>query len=261
MRLKDFEAQLTPVVFDPSVLDHNAKKAASQVSWKDTKLSYTEAGRYGLQHCYLADAIAARGHNLNTPPEESDPNYALHEPAAVENDEAEVNEKPGPKVGVKYKGSESEEPEELDPDGEEEAEDTDEESAMDSVKEFIRVLVASDANLADDIHGLLASVMRDKNRQRVDGRIVSGHKNKVSHSSGYITDAAMVEKYLPANELCVAAENRLRDRVVQEQADNANRSYWSGLFYLLRSQPEGSRIRDIKNKVCLSTLISKTLAA
>jgi hypothetical protein len=227
MKLSDFTAQLEPIVFDPSVMDNNAKRAATQVDWKNTPLTHTEGGRGGLARCFLKDAAA------------------------------EVNEDPNVKVKVKYKGSESAEPEELEPDDEEEEEEG-EDAAFDSMAHFLRLFL-KDASLDADIHNMAASLMRERARQRMDGQIISGRK--VTHNSGYITDAALIEEYLPANELCVAAGNRLRDRVVREQADNANRSYWSGLFYLLRSQPEGSRIGDIKNKVCLSTLIQKTLAA
>jgi hypothetical protein len=84
---------------------------------------------------------------------------------------------------------------------------------------------------------------------------------RVAHDSGYICDSDFIAKYIHPDKFCVQVENELRPQVVAAQADNAMRGYWAGLFEFLRSQPEGFRIRDISNKACLSTLISKTLAA
>jgi len=94
----------------------------------------------------------------------------------------------------------------------------------------------------------------DSGRRRFSG------DSRSASSTSYVCDSDFISKFLPPNMLCVEAEHALQDRVFAEQADNAMRGYWSGLFYFLRSQPEGSRIRDCK-QVTLSTLVSKTLAA
>lgn len=215
MKLSDFQAQLTPIVFDPSIMERNATRAATQIDWKDTKIARTKGGSLG---CFLKDA------------------------------EGET------KVKVRYKGSESDEPEE-ETDSDEEP---DEEAAMDALEQFVRTLIASDSSLKSEV---LAVLKRDRARQPGDSRIVTSDKSKLAHSSGFICDQEMIASHLNPNELCVAAENRLRQKAFDAQANNPNRSYWSGLFEFLRNQPEGSRIKDIKNKVCLSTLIAKTLAA
>jgi hypothetical protein len=86
-------------------------------------------------------------------------------------------------------------------------------------------------------------------------------RREVTHNSGYLTDAQFISQHLDPNQLCVEAENVLRDISFKRQVDDCKRSYWSGLFYFLRSQPKGSRIRDIENQVCLSTLLMHTLGA
>ena len=78
--------------------------------------------------------------------------------------------------------------------------------------------------------------------------------------AGYITDSDYISKFLDPNELCVTAENRLHNLTYEAQVNNANRGYFSGLFYFLKSQPAGTRVRDVQNKACLSTC-SPTLSA
>jgi hypothetical protein len=84
-------------------------------------------------------------------------------------------------------------------------------------------------------------------------------QRKVSHSTGYVTDAAFIAQHLDPSMLCVEAENELHDISLRRQADDANRGYWSGLFYFLKSQPKGFRIRDIENQRCLSSLLMHTV--
>jgi hypothetical protein len=100
----------------------------------------------------------------------------------------------------------------------------------------------------------------EEERHHDSGRRRASSDSRSRTSTSYVCDSDFVSRYLPPNLLCVEAENALRDRVVTEQEDNAMRGYWSGLFYFLRSQPEGSRIKDCR-QVTLSTLVSKTLAA
>lgn len=110
------------------------------------------------------------------------------------------------------------------------------------------------AALQQAVDALLKSVARPKKKVAATAKVVA-------HDSGYITDSEFISKYLHPNKLCIEVENELRPRVMDAQADNAMRGYWAGLFDFLRNQPEGSRIKDIQNKACLSTLVSKTLAA
>jgi hypothetical protein len=86
-------------------------------------------------------------------------------------------------------------------------------------------------------------------------------RSRTARSSSYATDAEFISKHLDRNMLCSEAERKLYDRAYEEQVKNPNRSYWCGLLHFLSNQPKGSRIRDIKNKVGLSALINKTLAA
>jgi hypothetical protein len=76
----------------------------------------------------------------------------------------------------------------------------------------------------------------------------------------YVTDADMISQHLHPNQLCSEAAAAVYDRAHSAQADNSQRSFWTGLVYLLASQPEGARIKDVR-QVTLSTLIAKTLAA
>jgi hypothetical protein len=109
---------------------------------------------------------------------------------------------------------------------------------------------------ARDMHAALDKIL-DFTERREQKKIRHSSRD---HSTGYITDSDFISKYLPPDKLCVEAENELRPRVMEAQEDNSARGYWAGLFYFLRSQPEGSRIRDCR-RATLSTLISKTLAA
>jgi hypothetical protein len=86
-------------------------------------------------------------------------------------------------------------------------------------------------------------------------------KSRTARRSSRGSDAAFIAEHLNPNELCVDAAHELRDRVYKEQAANPRREFWSGLFYFLNNQKQGVRIRDVENKVCLSMLVSKTLAA
>lgn len=86
-------------------------------------------------------------------------------------------------------------------------------------------------------------------------------QSRTARRASYATDAAFIAEHLDPNTLCKDAKDNLHDRAYEEQVKNPNRSYWAGLVHFLATQPKGSRIRDIENKVCLSALINKTLAA
>src|ERR1700733_4762394 len=134
MRLTDFQ-KLEPIIFNTNIMDNNAKRAASQVNWKDSPISATQGAL------------------------ESDPFR-------------------------RYQRDEDEEPGESS--SRDEPAESAEEAAMDAVRHLLAVLKDSDiSKMAND-------VLRDHARQRSDGRIVSGHRPKVGHGAGYITDSAMV---------------------------------------------------------------------
>jgi hypothetical protein len=107
---------------------------------------------------------------------------------------------------------------------------------------------------ARDMHAALDAILDLVERRKT--RRVASH----DHSSGYICDSDYVARYLNPNQLCSEAANQLRPKCLEMQVDNAYRSYWCGLFDFLRSQPEGSHIRDCR-KATLSMLVGKTLAA
>jgi hypothetical protein len=132
--------------------------------------------------------------------------------------------------------------------------DSDEEpdEAADAFKSFVR-LFRNDAAFK-----AIATRQRPAAVDRGAATVISARK-EVTHSSGYLTDAAFIAKHLDPNMLCVEAENALHDISYKRQADDAARGYWSGLFFFLKSQPKGSRICDIENQVCLSTLLQRTV--
>lgn len=132
--------------------------------------------------------------------------------------------------------------------------DSDEEpdEAADAFKSFVR-LFRNDAAFK-----AIATRQRPAAVDRGAARVISSRR-EISHNTGYITDAAFISQHLDPNQLCVEAENKLRDISLKRQVDDCKRSYWSGLFYFLRSQPKGSRVKDIQNRVCLSTLLMHTV--
>ena len=150
------------------------------------------------------------------------------------------------------------EPEGLGQDDEPEEEDDDDESpesldsAMDALHRRLRaILHASDSDTRP-----VRRVTVDRGAARV---ITSPHKVKINHNAGFICDADYIFKFLHPDMLCIEAENQLHDVSLEMQKNNANRGFWNGLYFFLREQPEGTRIRDVKNQACLSTLIAHTL--
>jgi hypothetical protein len=93
----------------------------------------------------------------------------------------------------------------------------------------------------------------------LDDASVISPRREIKHNTAYITDSQFIAQHLDPNLSCVEAANKLSDISYKRQANDANRGYWSGLFYFLRSQPKGSRIRDIENRACLSTLLAHTV--
>ena len=162
--------------------------------------------------------------------QDPDPNYPLHDP------NAELD-------------ADDEEPEETDSD-EEPEEETD--SAMDAFHSFVRMF------MKDAAFKTLATRKRPAVVDRDAATVVSSRR-EVTHNTGYLTDAAFIAQHLNPNMSCLEAAKKLSETSYKRQADDANRGYWSGLFFFLKSQPEGARIKDIENQACLSSLLMRTV--
>jgi len=114
----------------------------------------------------------------------------------------------------------------------------------------------SDAEEAlDGLHAELRRVFRTAPKKSV-----ARAKRTVRRSSSYVCDADYIARYINPSLSCIEAENWLSDCVYQKQKDDANRGFWAGLLFFLRSQPDGSKIKDCRPQT-LSMLVSKTLAA
>ena len=147
--------------------------------------------------------------------------------------------------------SDSDEEPEASDSNEEPAEEMDAKAAFDSFCQ----LLSNDAALKALVTSKRPAVV-DREAATV---IASPHKVKINHSAGYITDAQYISKFLHPEMLCCDAEKQLHDISFERQKNDANRSYWSGLYFYLRDQPLGSKIKDIPNQVCLSNLLAHTL--
>src|ERR1700691_2763377 len=293
-KLSDFQKPATPVAFvvDVNVMDRNAKAAASRVNWRKTRI--TETGGAVESDPFRAFGQRARMHDaldrvMDGAAEETEANEPVGEALGAAENMAEVMSQP---VRVAAQGvgaalmesadakgkdrrarmhaaldklldsmsrtpSQNEilaEPEGLGQDDEpEEADDDDEspeslDSAMDALHRRLRaILHASDSDTRP-----VRRVTVDRGAARV---ITSPHKVKINHNAGFICDADYIFKFLHPDMLCIEAENQLHDVSLEMQKNNANRGFWNGLYFFLREQPEGTRIRDVKNQACLSTLI------
>lgn len=297
-KLSDFQKPATPVAFvvDVNVMDRNAKAAASRVNWRKTRI--TETGGAVESDPFRAFDKRARMHDaldrvMDGAAEETEANEPVGEALGAAENMAEVMSQP---VRVAAQGvgaalmesadakgkdrrarmhaaldklldsmsrtpSQNEilaEPEGLGQDDEPEEEDDDDESpesldsAMDALHRRLRaILHASDSDTRP-----VRRVTVDRGAARV---ITSPHKVKINHNAGFICDADYIFKFLHPDMLCIEAENQLHDVSLEMQKNNANRGFWNGLYFFLREQPEGTRIRDVKNQACLSTLIAHTL--
>jgi len=101
----------------------------------------------------------------------------------------------------------------------------------------------------------------DEEPEEVEEEVKPRPKSRTTSRRSYGADAAFISQHLDPDKLCVVAAYEMRDRVFREQAANPNRTFWSGLYYFLRTQPDGTRVKDVENQACLSTLVTKTLAA
>jgi hypothetical protein len=234
-KLSDFQKPAIPVsiAVDANVMDRNAKASASRVNWRNTKI--TEQGGAIESDPFRNIPLFASLHDRRTRA-----HHALDEVIDI------VESNP------------SDEPEE--------DEDAEPEEASDGqwLQSLQRQLdeIARDS---DDALDVAADVRRDRERQRFvtadthTARVISPRKTKAGHTSGYVNDSQFIAEHLDPSMLCSDAEAQLHDISFERQADDANRGYWSGLFYFLKSQPQGSRIRDIENKACLSSLLMRTV--
>jgi len=236
-RLSDFQVQQpTRNFLAEELVARNAAKIHPQFHWSDTRITETQGSAESRP--YARDA-AVKGVSRRK---------RLH--AVMDRCFADVNIEEGEQTKkchavldrlldeeARGPASESEEPEEDD-----EEEETDEE--LPNVEEAL-----------DSLKSELNRVLRTR-----ASKSPAKPKRTVRRSNSYVCDADYIAKFINPNISCVEAENWLSDRVYQKQKDDANRSYWCGLFYLLRSQPIGSKVKDCRPQT-LSMLISKTLAA
>jgi len=296
-KLSDFQKPATPVAFvvDANVMDRNAKAAASRVNWRKTRI--TETGGAVESDPFRSFDKRARMHDaldraLDGAAEETEANEPVGEALGAAENMAEVMSQP---VRVAAQGvgaalmesadakgtdrrarmhaaldklldsmsrtpSQNEilaEPEALGQDDEPEEEDDDDESpesldsAMDALHRRLRaILHASDSDT------------RPVRRVTVDrgaAAVISPHKIKLGHAAGYVTDSEFISRHLHPEMLCCDAERQFHAISLKRQADDPNRGYWSGLYYFLQSQPLGSKIKDIENKACLSSLLMRTV--
>jgi hypothetical protein len=232
-KLSDFQKPATPVAFvvDPDRMKRNAKASASSVNWRNTRI--TEQGGAIESDPFRNIPLFASLHDRRTRA-----HHALDEVIDSVEDEAE--------------SSSNEEPEEP-------SESFDAEMA--SMHRRLRALLHD----SDDALNVAADVRRDRERQRFvtadagAAHVIAPRKTKAGHTSGYVNDSQFIAEHLDPSMLCSDAEAQLHDISFERQADDANRGYWSGLFYFLKSQPAGSRIKDIQNKACLSSLLMRTV--
>ena len=150
--------------------------------------------------------------------------------------------------------SDSDEEPEASDSGEEPESDSDEEptgaQARDALQNFLSVLKDSGVTIKTSAKKVAVD--------RGAATVISSRKD-VTHNSGYLTDSQFIAQHLDPNLTCLEAAKKLSGVSYQRQADDANRGYWSGLFFFLKSQPEGARIRDIENQACLSSLLMRTV--
>jgi hypothetical protein len=139
---------------------------------------------------------------------------------------------------------------------EEESEDDESPESLDSAMDALHKRLRALLHGAD---GHDARRQRYATRDSGAAKVISPRKARAGHTSGYVNDAAFIAEHLDPSMLCSDAEAQLHDISYERQADDANRGYWSGLFYFLKSQPAGSRIRDVENKACLSSLLMRTV--
>ena len=221
-----------------SLCDRNASHVHSFPHWRETVISATRGGIESSTRGFARDAAIAgfdRRKRLHTMLDAALSEVGYEEGPETQQMHAALDRR----LDAEEEPSESEEPEEeLDeedpdwPDNEEER--------------------ASEQKAVD---ALCWQILK-----KINGETAAKPRHVAKRHSGYICDSDYIAKYLNPNLSCIEAENRLRPRVMKEQESNANRGYWSGLFYFLHSQPDGSRVKDCQ-PATLSMLISRTLAA
>lgn len=293
-KLSDFQRPAIPVAFvvDAAVMARNAKASASSVDWRKTKIIDSDGTRESdpFRSLGLDSVSSNRRHRMHSAldrvldgkdgaAEETEANEPIGEAlgAAANMGEVMANAAGGALQNAAQAAlmesadsakdksafrkrmhdaldtilnSRAENQNEVlhepnEEEGDEEPEDDDDDS-LDSAM--------------DGLHKRLRAILHAADSDSRAARVIpSQHRIKISNTSGYITDAQFISSHLHPEMFCVDAERQLQDISFSRQKNDANRGYWSGLYYFLSSQPKGSRIRDIKNQVCLSVLLQHTL--
>ena len=230
-KLSDFQVQQpTRNFLAEELVARNARKIHPTVHWSDTHIAETTGSAESRP--YLRDAAVkgvSRRKNLHAVMDRIFCDLNIEEGAQTKKCHAVLDrlldeEARGP-------ASESEEPEEDD------EEESDAEEALDSLQTELR------------------RVFRRPSQKKSAPRAKT-----VRRSSSYVCDADYIARYINPNLSCVEAENFVHSHAYENQRDNANRGFWAGLLFFLRSQPIGSKIKDCRPQT-LSMLVSKTLAA
>ncbi len=222
MRLSDFQIPDAPMPVDAKLMARHAKAVSTQVDWKRSKVIVGEGALQSHpMRSLLMDAARDERRELRARMHDSLDHILDEEPT-----ESDSNEEPE----------------------EEEAQ------AMDAFESFVRMFYT------DPVFKAIGTRQRSETVDRGSATVIpTPHKIKIDHRAGYICDSEYISTFLHPDMLCEEAEIQLQDVSLDHQKNNANRGFWSGLYYFLREQPKGSRIRDIKNRVCLSTLLANTL--
>jgi len=251
-RLSDFQQQAPVRNFEAERLcDANSKRISQGiVNYQDTHIGMTEGAAESIPIPYLRDAAiisVSRRQHLHKLMNQMCCDSGLDEGEAERFHRKLDHLMDGDERDKNHLSSESEEePEEHDDELEEE-----ESHLSDAVrsKRMTRLL-----------HDALNTVMSGRRGSRGFVQAKTSRSSDSKRRAGYICDSDFIARYLNPETFCIDAENQLRARVIKAQADDSARGYWSGLFYFLRNQPDGSRIKDCR-QATLSTLLSKTLAA
>ncbi|MGB8801873.1 MAG: hypothetical protein WCC97_14405 [Candidatus Acidiferrales bacterium] len=230
-RLSEFQIPDAPIPVDANLVARNASAAASRVDWRNTKVFIGEGARE-------SDPLRSLGFDRSPSPELR---QRLHDSL----DRV---------IDAEEEGEESEEQED----------DAEPEEASDGWLHSIQRQLDTIRRRSDaEVFDVRADVRRDRERQRHasadhGGARVVPTRHEVN-SNSYVTDSQFIARHLDPEQLCADAANALSGVSYRRQADDANRGYWSGLFFFLHSQPAGSRIKDVANKACLSTLLQHTV--
>jgi hypothetical protein len=240
MRLSDLTTARNPVA-EGLVAANAARVHRGIVNWRNMPIIATE----GAVAPYGRDAIAANSRRNR-----------FHSALDAMMSAANMTEADAPRLHAaldRLLDSDSDEEPEV---GDSDEEEEEEQDAAEKNEKPEGIKIPYDKNHVASLDALQRTL--DKTLGLDDASVISPGR-EVKHNTGYITDSQFIAQHLDPNLSCVEAANKLSDISYKRQANDANRGYWSGLFYFLRSQPKGSRIRDIENRACLSTLLAHTV--